>query len=447
MFKKDEDKHKPGDLLNNRYVIISRVGGGGQSVVFLAEDKENNNNKVIIKTLVFQSFSRKHREEELRLFSREAEILEKIKHPLLPELYDFFEENGTHSIAEQYIEGKSLEKCLHSTESPFDSKQVLEFLRDMLSLLEVFHNQTPPVIIRDIKPGNIIIDPENKPHIVDFSISREHKPGKGDTIRMGSPGYAPPEQYKGMTDPRSDIYALGATAYQMITRFDPAQKPFSLPDIKDLNPDASNGLAEIIRKAIAMDPENRYQTVVEMKNDVEKLLTPEKSASKIKSAGKKAEGAKAGAKAEKTGQVSAKTFLKVAVCVGLMLLGWTVFRLIERNREAKKMQMQAVLTCTSNLFEISIALENYAKNNNGEYPSNLRELVPSYLTQMPACPAAEKDTYSESYELKDAEKQSDEEKNRSKSGKTYKIYCRGHYHQQAGIDQDRPMLEKGKGIR
>lgn len=425
--KRDREPHNTGDIIKNRYRILKHVGGGGQANVYLAEDTEDNDKDVIVKVLKFQSFSKRHREEELKLFSREAEIFGKFSHALLPMLYDFVTENGKHYIIEEYIEGNSLEAIIRSSTNPMDSREVLLFLSHTLDLLQLLHNQDPPIIVRDIKPGNIVIDRQGNPHMVDFTIAREHKPGKSDTVRMGSPGYAPPEQYKGMTDPRSDIYSLGATAYQMITRFDPSNRPFALPEIRNLNPQADRKLEAIIKKAISMDPDDRYQSAEEMKNDVNEAY----SAVRVKTKSSRI-------------QLHTARVLGIAFIVFLMLLGaFALYNFWEKSQERKKLPMKHAFSCSTNLIEISLALEKYAKAHEGQYPESLKDLTPRYIKSIPTCPVAGYDTYSASYKkgLISA-RASGKEVYR----KIYTVYCKGNFHRNAVLGRNHPRFVKGKGL-
>ena len=425
---------KPGDVVKEKYEVLRRVGGGGQSCVYLGKNRENEES-VIIKLLMFQSYSKKAREEELKLFSREAHIFERIQHPLIPRLYDFFEEDGKHFIVEEYVEGKCLEKVIKSNPNQMESQQVLRFLSDTLDLLITLHNQDPPIIVRDIKPGNIIIDSNGNPHIIDFTIAREHTPGKSDTVRMGSPGYAPPEQYKGSTDPRSDIYALGATAYQMITRFDPSNKPFAFPEILETNKNADRDLAKIIDKATSMDPEERYQAADEMKSEVDRVLEGYKNGNnhtnKIK---------------------NAVTRLAPIVSTLIVIFFISIFFIAkwEEYSTEKQASLRNAGLCYRNLARISTALDNYAKDNEGNYPQNLDELVPKYMDKIPLCPQSGTDTYSVSYriiEMDSSEAGGDKgEDSQQEKIAGYIIYCKGHHHKEAGIEPDHPYFEKGKGL-
>ncbi|MCD4786288.1 MAG: serine/threonine protein kinase [Candidatus Eremiobacteraeota bacterium] len=425
--KRDREPHNIGDLINNRYRILKRVGGGGQAYVYLAEDNEDNGKEAIVKVLRFQSFSKRHRKQELNLFSREAEIFGKFSHPLLPVLYDFITENGKHYIIEEYIEGKPLEAVIRSSTVPMESKEILFFLSQMLDLLQLLHSQDPPIIVRDIKPGNIVIDKQGNPHMVDFTIAREHKPGKSDTVRMGSPGYAPPEQYKGMTDPRSDIYSLGATAYQMITRFDPSNKPFALPGIRELNPQADRKLETIIKKAISMDPDDRYQTAEKMKVDVNEAHSAVR---------KKTKGSRI--------QFHTIRVLGIALIVFLTLLGiFALYNLWEKSLEKKKLPMKHAFSCSTNLVGISLALEKYAKVHQGKYPDSLKDLTPRYIKSIPTCSAADYDTYSASYKKGVV---STRVSGKEVYGEIYTIYCRGNFHRDAILGRNRPRFVKGKGL-
>lgn len=424
----EKRKLKEEQILKGRYKILGFVGGGGQAEVYLAEDDENDGRKVIVKVLVYQFYSKTAREEELSLFTQEAKIFEKINHPQVPEFYDFFEEKGENFIAEEYIEGKSLDNIIHSMPEPFSSHTILDFLSRMLDLLHLLHGQNPPILVRDIKPANIIIDKSGTPYLIDFTIAREHKPGKKDTIRMGSPGYAPPEQYRGETDPRSDIYSLGATAYQMLTHFDPASRPFALPAIEEQNPKADRGLGRIIKKAVSIDPEDRYPDALSMKAEVDKA---------------REEMNRRKAKPVPAGSHKLAVFAAIALLVSFLLYGAAY--LLNRYNEKKQAAATNAVHCFTNLTRIASALEQYAGERQGNYPGSLQELVPEYLDAIPVCPEAGIDTYSPSYRVfeRTVETNGTGEKAYKKE-KAFIIYCRGYYHKSAGFEKDQPRLEKGK---
>jgi hypothetical protein len=135
-------------------------------------------------------------------------------------------------------------------------------------VLEYLHNQTPPIIFRDLKPSNIMFDHDGHIRLIDFGVARLFKPGKSkDTASFGTAGYAPPEQYgKGQTDARSDLYALAATMHHLLTLRDPADTPFKFAAIQSINPQVSRKTSEIIHTALQMEPANRCQTAVEFAN-------------------------------------------------------------------------------------------------------------------------------------------------------------------------------------
>jgi len=434
---KCEEIHSPGDLINNRYKILEHIGGGGQTCVYLARDTSGGKKQVIVKVLIYQSYSRQKREEELKLFSREADICQKIEHPLIPRLYDFLEENGRHYTIEEYVDGTNLDKLIRSSLDPMDSGKVLHFLSKALGILMILHSQTPPIIVRDIKPGNIVIDMDENPHFIDFTIARDYIPGKEDTVRMGSPGYAPPEQYKGMTDPRSDIYSLGATAYQMITRFDPSRKPFAMPAILEVNPGANKVLAKIIEKAISMDPEARYQDAKTMRVDVEKILAGYDK-------GKEAKEARRPFKHKKVlyGALSCLVLLAIIIFYAIPL--W------QNYNHKRQICIKNAGICYGNLASISLALDKFAADHDSKYPDQLSELTPDYIQEIPACPSAGFDTYSTSYRIM-GESLDFEESGGTNAGsrqvkKRYIIYCSGNHHRDVGIKKDHPRYEKGKGL-
>lgn len=211
----------------------------------------------------------------LKHFEQEAHLLAKLSHPNLPTVSDYFQFQGKYYLAMDYIEGDDLGRIMERHKGPFPEQQVAEWSVQTATVLYYLHCHKPePIIFRDVKPSNIIIC-RGTVKLIDFGIARHFNPSKkGDTMRIGSPGYAPPEQYSGQTDQRSDIYSLGVTMHQAITGRDPtqAQSPFGVPPAKSLNPNVSEAMNDIIARATKLLPEDRYQTMLEMKRDIRAIL-------------------------------------------------------------------------------------------------------------------------------------------------------------------------------
>jgi serine/threonine-protein kinase len=203
----------------------------------------------------------------MNVFLQEAQILGRLDHVNLPRVVDFFSETDRHYLVMDFIEGETLERLLGERSTPFSEADVLGWAGQLCDVLAYLHSQNPLVIFRDLKPGNIMLARDGRLKLIDFGIARLFKPGKStDTHRLGTPGYAPPEQYgQGQTDARSDIYALGVTLYELLTRYDPTAQPFVLPKLRQLNPNVSARTEAAIERAIRADPTQRFQAVIEMR--------------------------------------------------------------------------------------------------------------------------------------------------------------------------------------
>jgi serine/threonine protein kinase len=182
-------------------------------------------------------------------------------------------------MVQEYVEGENLDQRIERIRRPMEEQDALKYAVEVLDILDYLEQQKPPIVHRDIKPANIIISArDQKAHLVDFGIARTYAPSKSrrkQTTALGTPGYAPPEQYQGNAEPRSDLYALAATLYYLLTNRDPTEHPlFQFPPARTINPRLSPEVEAILSRALALDINQRYQTALEMKRDIDAILYP-----------------------------------------------------------------------------------------------------------------------------------------------------------------------------
>lgn len=248
-----------GQILQERYHVITHVGKGGMGTVYQAHDMRLVNRLVAVKELDPSQLPPGDRQIVLQAFQQEAEILGRLNHPGLTAVYDYFLENGKFYLVMEFVQGETLQQAWERMGRRFAEAQVLAWVQELCDVLAYLHNQQPPIIFRDLKPGNIMVQPNGHLKLIDFGIARHFTPGKtSDTVKFGTPGYAAPEQYgQGQTDARSDVYALGVVTHQLLTGHDPTQTPFSLPPISQLAPHVTASLSRAVMQAIEMDPAKR----------------------------------------------------------------------------------------------------------------------------------------------------------------------------------------------
>ena len=277
----------PGAIIGTRYKVIRLLGQGGMSNIYVCEEltPSGSSSGQVWAVKEFTATYADPREQQAALanFQREAYLLGQLSHPNLPKIRDYFQFQGKYYLAMEYLQGSDLGKILER-EGSLPELKVADLGLQMTTVLYYLHCQKPtPIIFRDVKPSNIILCGD-KIKLIDFGIARLFTPGKrGDTMRIGSPGYAPPEQYTGQTDLRSDIYALGMTLHQCLTGQDPtlSPNPFVVTPVLKLKPQVSPELAAIVQKAIELIPEKRYQSMLEMKEDLRRFLKVGRSSSPL----------------------------------------------------------------------------------------------------------------------------------------------------------------------
>ncbi|OQZ00101.1 MAG: hypothetical protein B6D41_00340 [Chloroflexi bacterium UTCFX4] len=256
-------------LLQERYRITALLGRGGYGAVYRAEHLELQTLCAIKEILPEKKAGTLELREAEEQFRVEAAILSKLEHPAIPQVRDFFVESRTKRqyLVMDLIEGKNLETLLQERGKPFESDQVMKWLATLCEILTYLHTQKPnPVIHRDLNPRNILLTNDGSLKLVDFGIAKVAHPGARTQVaaRAVSPPYSPWEQYGKGTDARSDIYALGITAYQLVTNQLPPEAPDraneKLVTPSEHNPNIPAWLSDALFKAMAREPADRFQT-------------------------------------------------------------------------------------------------------------------------------------------------------------------------------------------
>ncbi len=250
-----------GTVLQNRYAIDRLLGGGGMGMVYLARDQRLANRLCAVKEMVDHFIDPQQRIEANEYFAREADTLAQLKHSAIPAITDRFDDQNRHYLVMEYVEGRNLEEELAARGGPLPEGLIIDIARQLCDVLAYLHGSVPPIVYRDMKPSNVMLTPKGRVVLIDFGIARLFKSARKGTM-IGTLGFAPPEQYQGAVDPRSDIYSLGATLHYVLTGRDPEKfPPFSFPPVRDLRPEVSTNLAGAIDHALAYQADARPPTV------------------------------------------------------------------------------------------------------------------------------------------------------------------------------------------
>ncbi len=252
---------QPQAIVHGRFQVLDLIAQGGMGAVYRVADTRLRGKVWALKEMSEEGLGHEERQTAIQQFQQEAHMLAALQHPNLPQVIDVFEEWDKHYLVMDYVEGQTLEKILQGTGCPLPEPRVLAWAEQLCDVLAYLHAQSPPIIYRDLKPANVMEENQTRVlKLIDFGIARFHKTGKTrDTVAIGTPGYAPPEQYgKGQSDARSDVYALGVVLHQLLTNYDPSQNPFHLPPACDLNPDVSADVEQAIARATKLDMADRF---------------------------------------------------------------------------------------------------------------------------------------------------------------------------------------------
>lgn len=253
-----------GSVIDGKYEVLKQIGKGGMSRVYLAMDRRLN------KQWAIKELCRKERDKENEVVVQgliaEANLMKKLDHPALPRIVDIIEINQTIYIVMDYIEGETLQTILKKYGAQ-NQEIVVEWAKQLCSVLHYLHTRNPAIIYRDMKPGNIMVTSNGNIKLIDFGIAREYKEQQiQDTVSLGTKGYAAPEQFggNGQTDARTDIYSLGVTLYHLVTGKNPSEPPYQLYPIRYWNSSLSSGFEKVIIKCTQLNPKDRYQNCGEL---------------------------------------------------------------------------------------------------------------------------------------------------------------------------------------
>ncbi len=257
-----------GTVLDGKYEILKEIGRGGMSVVYVAMDLRLNKQWAIKE---IKDDGSQDTQTLLKGLEREANILKKVDHPVLPRIVDIIQKEHKVYVVMDYVEGRPLSKIL-TEQGAQPQDMVIQWGKDLASALDYLHSMNPPIIYRDMKPSNVMLRPDGKVKLIDFGTAKEYKiENNADTTALGTRGYAAPEQFgdaqgRGIynTDARTDIYCLGATLYHIVTGMNPCEPPYKIEPIRKWNPALSSGLEKILIKCTQPNPNDRYQSCSEL---------------------------------------------------------------------------------------------------------------------------------------------------------------------------------------
>lgn len=242
--------------MGGRFRLKAVAYRSGATTVYQATDARNQGSTVAVKEVHVAGMSAEDRAEVLAWLAREAALLSTLRDPRLPRLLAAFGEGDRHYVVMPFLRGETLEQRI-AREGPQPELQVLEWGRELAELLHYLHTQDPPIIHRDLKPANVLLRADGGVTLLDLGVAR---PLAGTTpgTAVGTPGYAPPEQYHGLADERSDLYALGATLHRALTGYDAEhEQPFRHPPVHDLNPGVSEQTASLLTGLLQVAPQRR----------------------------------------------------------------------------------------------------------------------------------------------------------------------------------------------
>jgi serine/threonine protein kinase len=252
-------------IVGGRYRVVKPLGGGGMKMVYLAEDLRLSARSCALAEMVDSFTNPEMQQQAVAAFQREADMLAQLSNEHIPRVYDRFSDQNRHYLVMEFVDGVTLEDEMKAAGSKLAESRVVDIALQILDTLAYLHSLEPAVIYRDLKPSNVMLTTSEQVKLIDFGIARHFQPLSNATM-IGTQGYAPPEQYRGRVEARSDLYALGATMHHALSGRDPtAEPPFSFPPLGKLRPEINPTLAALVDNALSYDVESRVPDALEFK--------------------------------------------------------------------------------------------------------------------------------------------------------------------------------------
>jgi serine/threonine-protein kinase len=274
-------------VLNGRYEIVRRIGGGGMGAVYLAKDRNLGDAPRAVKEMIESHLDPSQHEKAIGDFKRESLLLTSLEHPSIPTIYDYFydENRGRFYLVMKYISGGDLASRMRAAiGGRLDEKTVTDWGMQVADVLDYLHSRPKPIIYRDLKPANLMIDGNTgRIMLIDFGIARWVTQQEKGVTAVGTMGYAPPELFSGRVQPASDVYSLGATMFHLLTGSDPQDNPLLIFDFsknprpRQIAPSISTEMEHILMRCVEYRPEDRFRSAGELRNELavhlEKLMS------------------------------------------------------------------------------------------------------------------------------------------------------------------------------
>lgn len=255
-------------LRDGRYKVLQTLGTGGQGQAYLAPDGQSGQTIVLKEFILPVYVDVNVRRTALEQFENEARILRQLDHPQIVKMVDFFIEDHRAYLVLEHIHGASLREIVKNRRR-LPEKQVRMLASQMCDILVYLHGLAPPVVHRDFTPDNLILNVDGTLKLIDFNVAKQEVESTTSGTVVGKHAYLPPEQFRGMPETQSDIYALGATLFFLLTGSDP--EPIAVSHPKQVCPDVSASLNAAVEHATALDLAKRYQHISELKADLSGL--------------------------------------------------------------------------------------------------------------------------------------------------------------------------------